>query len=141
MAVPAASERSAARHPTGRVHVWKRRTSRGRWIQRVSVSSLVLLHLLSALPCEKDRVMRSPFLQASAHVLDIHIEFSIAQALHEFAIVPGRPDGQDAVFLQCGARTREPGVTVEADIRRGRERGGTVVDVQENGVKFVATGR
>src|SRR6476619_5866332 len=84
---------------------------------------------------EKDRVMRTPFSQASTHMLDLHGESAVAKALLELAIVPRGPDSEDAARREGRARRGDPFVAVETCVARRRERGRTVVDVEDHRVE------
>ena len=48
---------------------------------------------------QKDRVMWAALLQTAPYALHFSTEAVIAQALLEFSIFPGRPDGEHAVAL------------------------------------------
>ena len=52
---------------------------------------------------QKDSVAGAALLQAAAHALHLDGEPAIAQALLEFSIIPGRPDGQHTADLESRA--------------------------------------
>ena len=70
----------------------------------------------------------------------LHREGVVPQAVLEFTVVPRRPHGEDAGGLQRGTDHLEARVVVEAGIRGLRERGGAVVDIEQDGIEAGARG-
>ena len=68
-------------------------------------------------------------------MLDLHGESAVAKPLLELAIVPRGPDSEDAARREGRARRGDPFVAVETCVARRRERGRTVVDVEEHRVE------
>ena len=79
---------------------------------------------------QKDGVAGSAFFQAAADALHFDGEPAIAQALLEFSIIPGRPDGQDPAFLESRARGSQSPIAVEPGIVRRAKCGRAVVHVK-----------
>ena len=71
-----------------------------------------------AFVAKENRVARSAALQTAAHALDLDVESPVAQTLLEPAIVPRRPDREDAARLERRARRRQPAIGVEPGIVR-----------------------
>ena len=74
------------------------------------IPSIVLRRLFVT---EKDRVMRTPFSQAPAHMLDLHGESAIAEPLLELAIVPRGPDGETPPGVRAVRAAADSFVVVE----------------------------
>src|SRR4029453_719617 len=91
-----------------------------------------------AFVAQEDRVARAAALQAAAHALDFDLEPAVSQALFEPAVVPGRPDREDAADLERCARRRQPAVGIQTIVAGRTERRGTVVDVEQHRVEAIA---
>jgi hypothetical protein len=87
---------------------------------------------------EEDRVAGTALFQASADVLYLDGEPAMAQALLEFFVLSGGPDGQHAVALESGEGGGDSAVVVEAGIVRAGEGGRAIVYVEEHGVELAA---
>src|ERR1035437_4119444 len=79
---------------------------------------------------QKDSVVRAALFQATAHALHLNGEPAIAQALLEFLIISGRPDGQHPVHLESRASGGYSPVIIEPSIVRCRKCGRAIVHVE-----------
>ena len=75
---------------------------------------------ISKFVTQKDSVARAALFQATAHALHLDGEPAIAQALLEFSIISGRPDGQHPVHLESRASGGYSPVVIEPGVVRGR---------------------
>ena len=87
---------------------------------------------------DKDCVAWAAFFQAAADVFHFDGEPAVSQALLEFFVFAGGPDGEHAIHLEGAVGSGDTSVIVEAGIVRSGESGGTVVDVEQDGVELGA---
>ena len=76
--------------------------------------------------------------QSAADVFHFDGESAMAQALLEFLVLSGGPDGQHAVALESGEGGGDSAVVVEAGVVRSGEGGRAVVHVKQHGVELAA---
>ena len=67
---------------------------------------------------QKDSVVRAALFQTAAHALHFDGKAAVAQALLEFSILSGRPDGQHPVHLESRASGGYSPVIIEPRIIR-----------------------
>jgi hypothetical protein len=83
----------------------------------------------------EDNGMTSPADGAGAGLRALHGETRVRQAPLELAIDTGRPDAEYATRPQCSAYRGHAGDIVQTRIGCDRQRGGAVVDVEEDGIE------
>ena len=86
---------------------------------------------------QKNNVAGTALFQAAAHLLDLDVELAMAQALLEFSILMGRPDGQHPVFLESRAGGGYSTIVIELGVVRGGKCGRAVVHIEQHGVEPV----
>ena len=84
---------------------------------------------------QKDSVVGAALFQATADALHLDGEPAIAQALLEFSILSGGPDGQHPAHLESRASGGESPVVVEPGVVRCGKRRRAVVHVEEHGIE------
>src|SRR2546423_6655451 len=83
--------------------------------------------------------MRAALLQAAAHALHFDTEAVIAQALLEFSVFPGRPDGEHAIDLQSCANGGQSAVVIKPAVFGCGKSGRSVVHIKEDRIKLIAS--
>src|SRR5438270_11343390 len=70
--------------------------------------------------------------------MHVRLESVMAQALHEFLIFLGGPDGKHAPLFEGGACGGNSTLGVELEVTRGGKCAWAVVDVQQDGIELVS---
>jgi len=85
-------------------------------------------------------VAGAAFFEAGADGFGMDGEAGVAEALFEFAVFAGGPDGEDAGGFKGGEGGGDAGVVIEGGVFRGGKGGGAVVHVEEDGVELGGAG-